>query len=224
MNGFQIRKLNVFQSKSAFMKNNTTDFPPASPGGRTAAALDIVIALILQLAGVQTSGALRQTISIKDDNLERMIRLVKQINRAANSLADELDGIEDLFRLPRRRSEAIWLATARAYYRDSEPYEEEFQEIVTVPDFRAALLALISSVESAGTEADIAGAEKGGATGGLAAAFRDGGRLSRKLDGIVENKHDDNPRKKAEWKIAKHLEAAPERTHEESGNNDNPAG
>jgi len=76
-------------------------------------------------------------------------------------------------------------------------------------------------VESAGTEADIAGAEKGGATGGLAAAFRDGGRLSRKLDGIVENKYDDNPRKMAEWKIAKHLEAAPERGQKEKKSEDN---
>jgi hypothetical protein len=142
-----------------------------------------------------------------------MIRLVKKINNAANSLADEIDGIEDLFRQPRRRSEAIWLATARAFYRDSEPFEAEMQEIVSEPDdFRAALLALITSVEASGTEADVAGAEKGGATGGLIAAFRDGGRLSRKLDGIVENKYDDNPRKLAEWKIASHLEAAPQRT------------
>lgn len=209
MKASQIRKLNQFQSKSAFMKDNAADFPTTSLGGRTAAALDVVIALILSLAGVQTSGALRQTISIKDDNLDRMIKLVKQINRAANALADELEGIEDLFRLPRRRSEAIWLATARAFYRDSERYETEMQEAVTVADFRAALLALINSVEAAGTEADIAGAEKGGATGALLAAFRDGGRLSRKLDGIVENKYDDNPRKKAEWNIAAHLEAAP---------------
>ena len=218
MKGSQVRKLNQFQSKSAFMRDNEADFPPDSLGGRTAAALAAVIALILQLAGVQSSGALRQSISIKDDNLELLIKLVKQINRAANAWADEIDGIEDLFRLPRRRSEAIWLATARAFYRDSEPFAAQFQETITTRDFRAALLALINSVEEAGTEADSAGAEKGGATGALIAAFRDGGKLSRKLDGIVENKYDDKPQKLAEWMIAKHLEAAPRRNRNEGGN------
>ncbi|HVE56554.1 MAG TPA: hypothetical protein VNB22_06975 [Pyrinomonadaceae bacterium] len=212
MKGVQIRKLNKYQAESAFMTDNVTDFPRESPGEKTVKRFDEVITLIQTLAGQQSSQAVSQNIGIKDDNLAALIKLLQKMNRAANAMAEDVDGIEDLFRMPRRRSEAIWLATARAFHTDSAPFESEFQAYDLPATFRADLLALITAVEQAGTDADIAGEHKGGATGGLTAAFQEAGILSRRLNAIVQNKYIDNPQKLAAWSIASHLEAAPKRS------------
>jgi len=211
----QRRKLNQLQAKATFMHDNAADFPITSPGGKTAKALDTAIQQILSLAGEQSSNEESQHLGIKADNLDKLIRLLRKMNRAANSMADEIDGVEDLFRLPRRRSEQNWLAVGRTFYSDSEAYEETFFDYDLPAAFHADLLALINAVEAAGAGVDSAAAQTGGATGGLVAAFREAGKYSNKLNGIVENKYDDNAQKLSEWKTAAHLEAAPERKKEE---------
>jgi len=212
MDAFQQRKLNKYQAESAFMTDNERDFPPASPGGIAAAALSAVIALILSLAGQQSSQAANQQIGIKGELLEDLKRLLRKINRAANALAEEIDGIEDLFRMPRRRSEENWLAAARAFYTDSAPFEDDFINYDLSATFRDDLMALIAAIEAAASAADTAEEQRGGATGGLIDEFRQAGKLSRRLNAIVRNKYDGNAQKLAAWEIASHLEAAPKRT------------
>ncbi len=71
---------------------------------------------------------------------------------------------------------------------------------------------LIDAVQQSMNAADIAGEQKGGATGGLTAAFTEAGMLSRRLNAVVLNEYDDNAQKLAAWAIASHLEAAPKST------------
>lgn len=219
MNGVQQRKLNKYQAESAFMTENAADFPKGSPGEKAATALKTKIAEILDLAGRQSSQAARQNIGLKDDALAALIKTLQKMNRAANAMAEEVNGIENLFRMPRRRSEEIWLATARAFHADSAPFEAQFQEYDLPPTFRDDLLAQIAAVEQAASSADTAENERGGATGGLTAVFRDAGKISRRLNAIVQNKYDNNPQKMAAWAIASHLEAAPKRKQEENPEN-----
>lgn len=211
MTGLQIRKSNKYQAETAFMTDNAADFPRDSPGDKTARRLGEVLTRINQLAADQASEGSRQQIGIKDETLAFIIIILQKMNRAANALAEDIDGIEDLFRMPRRRSDAIWLATARNFYDESAPFDAQFQEYDLPATFRADLLALIGEFEIAVREADIAQEQKGGATGALEAEFREAGKLSRKLNAIVRNKYADNPRKLAAWNIASHLEAAPKR-------------
>jgi hypothetical protein len=170
--------------------------------------LGVQIEQIVALAGTQVSGAVRQNVGIKDGFLDELKKLLQKMNRAAVSMADEIDSIENLFRMPRRRSEEIWIAAARAFYNDSAPYDDAFQEYDLPKTFRADLLTLISSFENATEVKDVAKEQRGGATGGLEAALREAGKSSRKLKGIVENKFVDDAQKLAAWVIASHLEAA----------------
>jgi hypothetical protein len=211
MDSLQQRKLNKYLAETAYTTDNTADFPRDSSGGVTAGLLTEAILLIQTLAGRQSSQVIRQNIGIKNEALERLIKLLQKMNRAANVLGEEVESIGDRFRLPRRRTEKIWLAVGRAFYEDSAPFEAEFIRIEVPPTFRADLLGLIETVETAAREANIAGEQKGGATGGLIAAYRDAGKLSRRLDAIVRNKFEDDPRKLAAWAIASHLDAAPVR-------------
>ena len=72
MNNAQQRKLSKCQAEQAFMTNNTTDFPTASVGERTAFALASVIGQIQALSGEQRSNAARQSVSIKADRLQEL--------------------------------------------------------------------------------------------------------------------------------------------------------
>ncbi len=105
MLGVQRRKLNKYQAESAYMTDNAADFPKDSPGDKTAKRFAETVTLIETLAGQQMSQSVRQKFGIKDDALSRLIRHLQKMNRAANALAEDIDGIEDLFRFPRRRSE-----------------------------------------------------------------------------------------------------------------------
>jgi hypothetical protein len=124
-------------------------------------------------------------------------------------MAEEFEGFEELFNLPYGDAEEIWLAKGRAFHANSENYEDEMQDYISTPDFRAALMTLITKIEAVSTDKDIAEEDRGGATGSLKANFRELGRLGRKANSIVVNKYEDDPKKLAEWAIASHLDAAP---------------
>ncbi len=205
----QILKLDKYQRESAFMLDNAADFPKNSAGDKAAKAFGEVITRIQTLAAAQGSRQANRNVEVKDDAMADLIKLCQQINRAGNALGEEIEGIEDLFRMPRKRSETVWMTTARAFYRDSEQFETPMQDYIKTPTFRAALQTVIDEAQQAITAADIADEQRGGATGGLTAAFREAGMLSRRLNAVVLNEYDDNPQKLAAWAIASHLEAAP---------------
>jgi hypothetical protein len=209
MNNLQQRKLSKYQTETSFILDNPTDFPKDSVGDKTAKALLAIITLIQTLTGEQVSNLTRQNVGIKDDRLQELIEFLRKMNRAANAMADEFDGIEDLFRMPRRRAEDVWLATARTFHTDSAPFETQFQDYDLPATFRNDLMTLVNAVETASTAAGIAGVQRAGATGGLLDSFQTGGKLSRKLNAVVLNKFSGNAQKLAAWAVASHLEAAP---------------
>jgi hypothetical protein len=211
MNNVQIRKLNKYRSEQAYMTDNAADFPRDSPGDKTAKRLTNAITQIESLAGRQTSQAARHHIGNKAQALGRMIGLLQNINRSAAALADEIEGLGRLFRLPRNRSESNWLTTARAFYEDAAPFETVFPDAELPAGFRADLLDLIEEVERETTAANVAREQRGGATGGLRTEFQSAGAISRRLDAIVRNKYKNDARLLAAWMIASHLEAAPKR-------------
>lgn len=206
----QERKLDKFGRVSVFMSDNTTDFPLNSPGDRTRKELGALVSEIQALAAEQISGMddkaqafanLERDRDALDDDLEK-------INLAARAMADEAAGIENKFRLPRKPSDATLLATARSFLADAVPHEAMFVEYGLAADFLADLQADINAFEQSSAAADSATEAHSGATGALAAAFRQGIKLSGKLNSIVKIKYRDNAGKLASWTVASHLERA----------------
>jgi hypothetical protein len=214
MKDIQIRQLNRGQARVAFFVDNEADFPATSPGGRVRAAKEAVIADIQAAAAKQSSGALSQRYGIKDEDFFKLKKIMRQMGRAGDSMAEEIPGIEDLFNVPYGDAEEVWLATGRAFYADSETHEEALLEYIEDKDFRAHLMALITKMEADSSNIDSAKNESGGATGSLKALFKELGRLGRKANNIVLNKYEDDPEKKAAWAIASHLRAAPKRNED----------
>lgn len=215
-------KLEKFQREENFMKDNAGDFPPASVGGKTAAACAENNRVIEEYAARQISGAndSRRYVSIKDEYLEQLGEMIRNMNRAANAFGDEEAGIELKFRLPRRRSGQNLLATGKSFAADAAAFEEKFVEYGLDEGFIDDLKGIISKIESHGAQADSAADSRAEATGGLAAAVKRGTEISRKLDSIVRIKYANNPAKLAAWEVASHLEKRPQ-TKKDAG--DNPA-
>lgn len=208
MNKLQIRQLERMQARVAYMTVNAADFPATSPGGRTTAAMRTVISNIETLSARKVSGAISQNVEIKDENIEKLERLTRKVNKAARSAADEITGIDELFKMGRESSEEAILARARSFHANSEAHQAVLIEYGLDDDFRKDLNDLITAVTDSAEDTDNAQADRGGAVGALKEEFRKGNRLGAKLDGIVKIKYDDDPDKLAAWLIASHLRAA----------------
>jgi len=210
MKANQKHKLDKLEREEVFLKDNLADFPANSPGGKALAELSAVITLIRTLAAEQVSGASssRQHFSVKDDEVDDLMRLIRKINRAANAFEDEIPGSDLKFRLPRNRSDQNILATARAFLADAAPLEAKFIEYGLPVDFLAKLQALIDAVDERGSAADSSVERQAGATDGLVDAVRKGMSISRRLDSIVRNEYDDNAVKLGAWTTASHLRRA----------------
>lgn len=209
MNDNQQRRLDKYEREMAFVADNAVDFPSASPGGKIADAQNTDITLIKQLASEQISAAGSQQIGLKDEALDEIYLLIRMMSRAADAMEDEIPGVEDLFPLPRNRSEQNILAAARNFAAAAAPYEAKFIEYDLPTGFLANLQSLITAAETAAINSDKADERTGGATGGIKAAMTRCGERSKKLGAIVKNKYVNNPQKLAAWLVASHLERAP---------------
>lgn len=213
MKASQRRKLDKFQREARFMADNAADFPDNSPGDKAANLQIAVIAEIENYAAQQISGmdSSRQETSVKDDYLDDLIEMIRDINRAANAFADEVRGIESKFRLPRSRSQQNIVSTAQSFHTDASPLKAKFIEYGMEGDFLEDLQATINHVKNRDAQADSAAGQQTAATGGLIDAISRGMDISRKLDAIVKIKYRSNPSKLAAWATASHLERSPQR-------------
>lgn len=217
MTKLQIRQLNRMKAREAFMTANETDFPVDSVGGRTLAALRAVIVRIEGLAARKASGKVSQKIVVKDLNFEKMERVMRLMNKASRSMAYEVPGIEELYRIGgNNQSEEAVLAKARDFYTQSEAHKAMFIDYALPDDFRDQLKNAIDAASISVEDTDAAQADRGGAVGALREEFRDGSRHGNKLDGIVKVKYADDPDRLAAWLIASHLRAADSEDEEEA--------
>lgn len=213
MEDSQRRKLEKFEREEVFLQDNIADFPANSPGAKALGELSAVITTIRTLAAEQSSGAssARQHVGVKDEDVDDLMQMIRHLNRAANAFADEIEGSDLKFRLPRNRSEQNLLATARAFLADAAPLKAKFIEYGLPADFLEQLQAMIDAVDERGSAADSSVEQQAAATGGLLSAVRDGMNISRRLDAVIRIKYAANAAKLAGWTVASHLERAPQK-------------
>ena len=212
MNAREARKFDRDERQIAFMDANAALYPEGSPGAAVADLMRPDILLVRQYMAGQISGVEERSMHIeeKQDDLEELQEVMTEMDNASIFLADRFPGIENVFGVPRNRSERSILAAARAQYDLSEQYEASMKPLMPErPDFRAEMLALINSIDETNAAADVSGGQSVGSTGGLKAALARLDKNSKKLDAVNRNKFRSNPVKLAEWLTASHLERAP---------------
>lgn len=207
MQNYEVRKTQQCEGMAAFVAENKEDFPADSPAGIVAARIRTRLETIHSLAAVQASGKVGEAYAQKGDNFQRLKALMRKMDDAADTMEDEIEGIDELFRVPRTQGEEAWIASGRAFYNNSADHVSKFTDLYLDDDFREQLLGLTNAVENEMT--DNANAERSGATGGIGSEVRLINKDAKKLNVMVRNKYEDNPQKLAAWKTASHLEKAP---------------
>ncbi|MEP7074448.1 MAG: hypothetical protein ABI878_01450 [Acidobacteriota bacterium] len=213
MNDRDRRRYEMLQRVNQFGLDNTTDFAPASVG-----ALQFAV-ITARLAEADTKGAAQQAgfsqskstfdskATIRGDLLEDM----GDISRTARSMEAAFDGIADLFRMPSNRTDQNVLASARAFFTNSEEHETDFIAYGMSASFRDDLNTTADNFETSfgptgtATDAHVA------ATAEIAEAIRLGTAAVQILDGVVRNKYASNTGKLAAWVSASHVEKAPKK-------------
>lgn len=213
MRDVERRKLEKFERQQAFFTDNAADFPAGTPGGDVAATNAAIVDEMHALSGDQfsESGEGRQATSDKDELFDDLLQALRNINRAANAFEDEIPGSDQMFRLPRNRSESNLLAAAQAFHADAAPLKSKFIEYGLGNGFLDELQALITEIEAANQRGDSSGEQRAAATAGLKDAAARGMANSRRADAIVRIKYASNPQKLAAWTVASHLERAPKK-------------
>lgn len=210
------RKLDKFERQQAFFTENAADFPTGTPAGDVAAANAAIVGEMNSLAGDQFSGfsSAQQATADKDDLFDDLMLILKNMNRAANAFEDAIPGTDQMFRLPRNRSESNLLAAARSFQTDATPLADQFIAYGLDVHFLARLQNLITDIESAGQRGDSGTENRAASTAGLMDAARRGMKNSNRADAIVRIKYASNPQKLAAWTVASHLEHAPKKKEE----------
>lgn len=171
------------------------------------------VLLVKEFAAGKTgeTGKRAQHIENKHEDLEELEDFLKLLDLAADALADDFPGIENLFGVPRNRSQQSILAAARAQYELSGQYEAAMIENELPETFRAEMNRLIEQIEQANESADTADERRTGSTAGLRAAMSRLAANSKKLNAVCRIKYRGNPQKMGEWERANHLERPPQK-------------
>jgi hypothetical protein len=221
MNDKERRRLDKYEREMAFMIDNAADFPAQSPGAVVAVMFQTEVQRARDCAANQVSGADMRAMKIdeKEEKLADLKEMMTMLDRAGDALGDEIEGIENLFGLPRNRSEQSVLAAARAQHAASEAYETQLVGYNLPADFRLQMHNLINGVDAANQAADISGESSAGATNAFKDCLRKLGAMSKKLDALNRNKYRNDPQKLGAWLVASHLARAPQTNP--AGNNAN---
>lgn len=221
MNDRENRKFQMFLRVQDFGVAHLSDFAVGSLARQLFAKLSDVIAEIEGHSASEASGVglARQGTTTRGQAIEALREDLEAINRTALTMANEVPGIEDKFRLPRNRGVQHLLSAARAFLIDATPLKDEFIKRELPANFLEDLQADIDAVEAAISRQASGVGSHVAAGAAIDDAIDRGGETVRNLDAIVKNKYANNPAALAEWTSASHTERNPrhKKSTKESG-------
>ncbi|HEY9401265.1 MAG TPA: hypothetical protein VIQ24_01135 [Pyrinomonadaceae bacterium] len=207
------RRYEAFLRVREFGAARAAQFPANSFGAEKFGALDAVIAGLDKHASTQVSGlsTAQQGVAGKAAARDELRRDLEAISRTARSMAFDMPGIEDKFRLPHMPKDQELINTARAFASDAQPLAAEFARRGLPADFLADLASDIESFEQAVSRKNEGRAAHVSATAAIDDLIEDGTKHLRELDALVRNMFADDPATLAAWTSASHVERAPRR-------------
>lgn len=130
MNNRDGERYNTFITANQFGKENAADFPAGTVGGNLFAEIAECITLLNQHGANQSSAmsSSKQNFGNKDTARENVREELTDMARMARSMAYEIEGLDDKFRVPINRNDRQLLTVARAFLTDAEPYKAKFIE------------------------------------------------------------------------------------------------
>ena len=213
MNDKESRNRQRFMRVHGFARAHASDFASNSLGAQTFAIVGAVIIEINGLAAGEVSahGGARQGTETRAQARVALRVALEAINRTARAMANDVPGINEMFRLPRGNNDRDLINAARAFLADATPLKAQFIAHELPADFLEDLQADIEALESAIRDQSSGVGNHVAASAALDDAFSRGNEAVRRADAIVRNKYANNPGVLAEWTSASHIERAPRR-------------
>ncbi len=209
MNDEERRYSNCYQSMDKYGDDHGVDF------GAVGMALFVIIKNIvdhiLSTGGEQSAvkGAVGQTVQLKSLKREALREWASEVASTARGMVYAFPGIDELFRMPRNRSDADLLSAVRGFVQNGIPYDLDFAAYGLPKTWRADGTALADEFEISVTDTDSVQATSAGKTAALYDWVTQGARARRVLRAIGANVYADNPEKLAAWLTASHIEKRP---------------
>lgn len=216
MNDSENRKYQAFVRAHVFGEAHASDFAPTSLATQLFATLGGIISELDGHAAQQTSsrGSAFEGTTTRGQAREELRSDLRAINLTTRSMAADIPGLDDKFRMPPVGNDQLLLNAARAFLADATPlkaqliaHEMPADVLEDLRDDIAALEAAISN-QSRGTGESVA------ARVAIETKIDEGVAVLNKLEAIMRNKYAGNPAVLAEWTSASHVERAPRRRKE----------
>ena len=209
MEKIRFPRLKRFERIVRFMHESREDFPPASPGWKSAEDLTLVVYDIKMHAcqAFSRTEILSLTEFLRAEDLfDALLEMIRHVNRAAIAFASASDDAPPLC-LPQGGSRRDILAAARSFCDWALPLREKFLEYGLAEDFLARMAETIEKIEGAARMKR--SGDDDSSVFAIVGAVRRGEALARRLDAIVRIRYARDPAKLAAWTIAGHFENEP---------------
>ena len=217
MNHRERNRYDMLVRVAQFGADNAVDFPAASLGGSTFAAVNEAIAGLRRHAATQTSGGIDNAVATKAvlrDAIREKLRLVIGTARA---IALDKPAIAGLFRRPAGDTDQALVATARQLVATSSQFATDFSDYGLPVNLAADLGADLDAFEQTLNEKAAAQGERVSASAGIDVNLENGLNAARRLDAIVRNRYLADAPQLAAWQSARHVQR-PSRTTRPAAN------
>ena len=191
-----------------FLQANITDFA----GNAFATAQIDLLKTAVQTTGdalelqISKGGAARQNYEIAEEATDALKQTMRDIADFAVTMADDIEGIEEKFRIPRSGGKRGRIARARAFATDAAAHKAMFIERGLANDFIENLTQKADALEQALEAASSKTAERVGSTESKMLAHKEATKIISRLTPIVRMLYRHNPAKLAEWDFASHVQ------------------
>lgn len=155
---------------------------------------------------ISSDGGARQNYEIAEAANDALEQVMRDISDFAVTMGDEIEGIEEKFRIVRTGGKRVRLARARAFAADAVEHRALFVGRGLESNFIDDLNAKADALEQALANAVSKTADRVGAVDTKLQSHKKQKKIIEQLDPIVRKLYRNNPAKLAAWKFASKIQ------------------
>lgn len=214
MNDNERAKLEAGIRMNEYGAQTPSQFPANSKAEQLLATLTTDIAELNAHAAAQAShrSSAREATTAKNAARKALIKDLKLISLTAESMALDLPGIADKFRMPHGNNNQELLVTARAFAIDGVPEKDEFITNGLKPDFLTRLGANTTAFEQSLAAYNQSLEAQAASTAAFKAKLKQTLKVMKQLDTLLRNQLADDVEKLTAWTTASHIRRTPRKS------------
>jgi len=201
----EMRKFEMLVRSNTFGETHSSLFPPTTLGGEKFQVLAAAVAQLREQSIAKQTTA-KGGRKVRRVAREALLAQLDAIHRAARGIGVSNPGFEDVFQMPRTRTDAAYATVAHAFLREAERVKEVFTRYEMPDDFVVQLTTAVESFETACREQEVRLGTLRAARSSIAQALDAGLAAVLELDTIVSNRLSRDPVTLSVWEQARRVD------------------